>query len=74
MFVIIAGGPVTGHPVCTIGMRYIAGAEPCGNDQCEEGQFNSGKEIFLSGVIRFHDFKFAYWIGRLHRGLMDFHR
>jgi hypothetical protein len=74
MFVIIAGSPMTRHPACAIGMRYIAGTEPCGDDQCEEGQFNSGEEVFLSGVIRFHDFKFAYWIGRDRGGLMDFYR
>ena len=74
MFMVIAGSPVTGHPVCTIRMRYIARTEPCGDDQCEKGQFNSGEEIFLSGVIRFHDFKFGYWIGIGCRGLMDFYR
>lgn len=74
MFVVVARGPVTRYPVCTIRVRYITGTESCSDDQCEEGQFNPGEEIFLSSVISFHDFKFAYWIGIGCRGLMDFYR
>jgi hypothetical protein len=54
-------------------MRYIAGAKACGYDQGENAQLQ-GAEGILFCVVRFHDFKFEYWIGRDCRGLMDFSR
>jgi hypothetical protein len=73
MFMIIAGGVVTGNPVRAIRMRHIAGTETCGDYQCKNAQLD-GAENALFGSVRFHDFKFNSKIAVDRRGLTVFCR
>jgi hypothetical protein len=57
-FVIIAGSIVTGNPVCTIGVRHVAGTETCGDYQRKNAQPDGAEDVRFRGV-RFHDFKFS---------------
>jgi hypothetical protein len=73
MFVIIAGGPVTGNPARSIGMRHITGTEACGDYQRKNAQLDGAENALFCGV-RFHDFKFNSRIAADRRGLTVFYR
>jgi hypothetical protein len=68
MFVIIAGGIVTGNPVRTSGVGHVAGTKTCGDYQRKNAQLDSAEDVLFSGV-RFHDFKFTDWTRVDSRGL-----
>ena len=72
VFVVVTGGIVTGHPVSAVRVSgNHAGAKAGGQYEADEGKF----DIFQPAVVRkvrmrFHDFKFEYWMGRGRGSLM----
>jgi hypothetical protein len=62
VFIVIARGIVSRHPVGAIRVGDIAGAKARGDDQGKKGEPQAG-EGTRGGGISFHDFKFH--IGRV---------